>query len=89
MAYDTTNLSVVGSANGFTSWHYRRSDPLSAVLAPGYFDAAHRLINAGDLVALNTDGGLALAFVLKADRHTVQIQVIGQTQPTIKQDAAA
>ena len=88
MAYDCTELSVVGYANGFTFWSYRTADPLTTVLAPGYFDGAHRLINAGDLMTLNTGGGHALAFVLRADRRTVQLQAIAQTQPAASDQAA-
>jgi len=81
MACDCTELSVVGYANAFTIWHYRTADPLTAVLAPGYFDGAHRLIETGDLMVLNTGGGHALAFVLRADRRAVALQALGAVEP--------
>ena len=89
MAFDTTNLSVVGYANGFTIWHYRTSDMMPEVMARGYFDVAHRLVCAGDLMTINASGDNALAFVTEAYGHIVRVQAIAQTEPTIKQDAAA
>ena len=88
MAYDTTNLSVVGYANGFTLWHYATSDALNDVQSAGHFDAAHRLLRPGDQMTLHTDDGYALAFITRADEQGVALQVIGAARP-IKQDAAA
>jgi hypothetical protein len=48
MTFAIRNLSQLAYAQGFTLWHYRTADPLSEVLAPGYFDNAHDFFHLGD-----------------------------------------
>ncbi|MGF1562549.1 MAG: hypothetical protein ACFB3T_10260 [Geminicoccaceae bacterium] len=50
MAFQLDNLSALTYANGFTFWHYCTEDPISAVTASGYLDAADGFLRAGDLV---------------------------------------
>ena len=54
MAYDSKNLSALGYANGFTLWHYRTTDLAAQVDNAGYFNAASRMVRAGDFILLNT-----------------------------------
>ncbi|MEO1089166.1 MAG: hypothetical protein AAFX81_00915 [Pseudomonadota bacterium] len=53
MAYDPIGLSALSYANGFTLWHYRSTDHSDEVDGGGYFDAAARLLRAGDFLLLN------------------------------------
>ena len=59
MSFSSRELSVLAYANGFTLWHYRTSDPASALLSPGgsYFAAADELLRPGDQIFLSLTGG--------------------------------
>lgn len=59
MSFASRELSVLAYANGFTLWHYRTSDPVSALLATGggYFAAADELLRSGDHILLTLTGG--------------------------------
>jgi hypothetical protein len=58
MPFASRELSVLAYANGFTLWHYRTSDPVPAILAPGgrYFAAADELLRPGDQILLSLAG---------------------------------
>ena len=53
VACDPAGLFVLAYAAGFTLWHYRTDADLDEVARPGYFDAAHALLRAGDRIAVN------------------------------------
>ena len=57
MAFDPSNLSVMGYANGFTLWHYTTPDPAATVDTTGYFDAAADMLRVGDFILANTSTG--------------------------------
>lgn len=65
MAFDITKLALLGGANGFSLWQYRHTDPLSTIVANGYF--------AGD--ALNMMGSRDIILIEGKDaggRYLVQ-----------------
>ena len=55
MAFNSSNLSVLNYANGFTLWHYTTPDPARDVEAQGYFDAAEEMVRVGDMILANVD----------------------------------
>ena len=57
MAYQSSNLSVLSYANGFTLWHYRTADLAADVDNAGYFNAAADALHVGDFVFVNTGLG--------------------------------
>lgn len=54
MAFNTRDLSVLAYANGFTLWHYTTEDVAATVNGAGYFDHASPMMNAGDVIYVNT-----------------------------------
>ena len=64
MAFNTSDLSVLAYANGFTLWHYTTSD--AAVTGAGYFNNAADLVRVNDLMIVNvdTDGTPATIFYI-------------------------
>lgn len=66
MACDTTNLSVIGYADGFTMWLYKTTAPSDVVREPGYFDLAARTMRMrrGDLLVIHSG-------VESVQRHTM------------------
>ena len=57
MAYNSSNLSLLGGANGFHNWHYRTTDAMSVVNAAGYFTGdAINMLGARDLITIEADG---------------------------------
>jgi hypothetical protein len=59
MPFSARELSVLAYANGFTLWHYRTADPLTALLAAdgSYFAAADELLRPGDQILLSLAEG--------------------------------
>jgi hypothetical protein len=55
MAYDSSNLSALTYANGFTLWHYKTNDDAAAVDTAGYFNEAAGMLRVGDFVFGNFD----------------------------------
>lgn len=53
MAYNSSNLSALSYANGFTLWHYKTNDPAADVDTTGYFNAAASMLRVGDFVLAN------------------------------------
>ena len=53
MAFRTADLSVLAYANGFTLWHYRTEDRMGEMLSTDYFDPAHAMLRAGDIILAN------------------------------------
>lgn len=56
MAFRNRDLSVLAYANGFTLWHWAGDDPMETVLADGYFNDVHTLMNTGDIIIINSTG---------------------------------
>jgi hypothetical protein len=77
MAYNPAQMSALCFANGFTLWHYRTDDTLSAVYSGGYFDRAASMVRIGDMIIVNAmkDGKIQPAnpTVVKASRDKVVI----------------
>jgi len=42
-------------ANGFTMWHYKSTDRVSAALSDGYFDMASDMLRSGDFIFANLE----------------------------------
>ena len=59
MAYDSSNLSALAYANGFTLWHYKTADPDTDIDTSGYFDEAANMLRVGDFIFANTGGSPA------------------------------
>ena len=57
MAYQSSNLSVLSYANGFTLWHYRTTDLAADIDNAGYFNAAADALHVGDFVFVNAGLG--------------------------------
>jgi hypothetical protein len=57
VAYQSSNLSVLSYANGFTLWHYRTPDLAADVDNVGYFNAAADALHVGDFVFVNAGLG--------------------------------
>ena len=55
MAYDSSNLSALTYANGFTLWHYKTNDTAAAVDTSGYFNNAAGMLRVGDFIFGNFD----------------------------------
>ena len=53
MTYESSNLSAISYANGFTMWHYRTPDWLATVCEDGYFNDAHKMLRGGDFMIVN------------------------------------
>ena len=53
MAYESSGLSALSYANGFTLWHYRTADMVAIIDDSGYFDAASKMLRIGDFVFVN------------------------------------
>ncbi len=85
MAFQTKDLSVLAYANGFTLWHYTTADPAVALTkaGPGYFDPAHAMLRAGDIILANarTGGRPSAAMLLVAGNESDEIAVTELTGP--------
>jgi hypothetical protein len=57
MAYDSSNLSALTYANGFTLWHYKTPDAAAAVDTAGYFNPAAGMLRVGDFIFANASTG--------------------------------
>ncbi|MBB5690610.1 hypothetical protein FHS88_002745 [Roseomonas alkaliterrae] len=60
MAFASSGLAALTTANGFTLWHYRTEDDRATVLAPGYFAPAGHLLQPGDIVIVQAADATAL-----------------------------
>ena len=63
MAFSPCNLSVLAYADGFTLWHYSAGAGSSAVSGDEFFDGAHDLVSAGDIILVSGDTGGSIVFV--------------------------
>ncbi len=85
MAFQTKDLSVLAYANGFTLWHYATADPAVALTraGPGYFDPAHAMLRAGDIILANAraDGWPSAAMLLVAGNESDEIAITELTVP--------
>ncbi len=55
MAYNSSNLSALTYANGFTLWHYKTNDDAAVVDTSGYFNDAAGMLRVGDFIFGNFD----------------------------------
>ncbi len=80
MAFQTKDLSVLAYANGFTLWHYTTADP---DFGPGYFDPAHAMLRAGDIILANAraDGRPSAAMLLVAGNESDHVGITDLTGP--------
>ncbi len=53
MAYESSGLSAISYANGFTLWHYRTKDLIADVDNAGYFNTASKMLRVGDFMFVN------------------------------------
>lgn len=60
MAFASSGLAALTTANGFTLWHYRTDDDRATVLSPGYFAPATHLLQPGDIVIVQASDATAL-----------------------------
>lgn len=60
MAFQNKNLSVIAYANGFTLWHYSAAETMTAITTAGYFNNVKSLMNAGDVVIINSSDNTAI-----------------------------
>lgn len=84
--FNAAHLSAVGYANGFTLWHYRTEDSAVDLEEPGYFNDAHKMMRAGDFIAVNghtIDGrpGHAMLVVTRSTADGVETMVGMRVQP--------
>jgi hypothetical protein len=93
MSFDARNFSVLAYANGFTHWHYRTADSLTAILAAGYFAPAAEMLRPGDQITMNfpngSEIGLAQAVVSDlAEKANPRLALLAATQPCVGRRAA-
>lgn len=67
MAFQNKNLSVIAYANGFTLWHYKANETLTAITTSGYFSSIHTLMNTGDIILINGSNGTTLKSISVSD----------------------
>lgn len=60
MPFDPRGLTALTQANGFSLWHYRTTDPRTAVLGTGYFATVADRLRAGDLLIVQAADATAL-----------------------------
>jgi outer membrane protein assembly factor BamB len=60
MAYDSSNLSALTYANGFTLWHYKTPDVATDVDTSGYFNEAAAMLRVGDFIFANANVGATM-----------------------------
>lgn len=65
MTFQTKDLSVLAYANRFTLWHYTTED---SGFPGGYFNEAHTMLRAGDIILVNfkRDGPRAAMLLVAA-----------------------
>jgi len=63
MAFQNKNLSVIAYANGFTLWHYKANETLSALTTSGYFSAVKTLMSTGDIILINGSNGSTIKVI--------------------------
>ena len=74
MAFRTDDLSVLAYANGFTLWHYKTADVVDAGVVSAYFDPAHDMLRAGDMILANF-GDDGIMFLVK-ERNKGRVRVV-------------
>ena len=86
MSFQSTDLSVLAYANGFTLWHYATTDAHTAARVAGYFNAASHLLRVGDMILANTGvGGTPVSGILLVNANstgvvdTADLTTIGAT----------
>jgi hypothetical protein len=82
MAYNPDNLSALVYANGFTLWHYKTTDLAATIDTTGYFNAAPRMLRAGDRIFVNAAGAATDVVVAGNDRAGVRVKKTSLWVPT-------
>ena len=67
MAFQNKNLSVIAYANGFTLWHYKANETLTAITTSGYFSPVSSLMKTGDIMLINGSNGTTIKSLAVAD----------------------
>lgn len=67
MAFQNKNLSVIAYANGFTLWHYKANETISAITTAGYFNSVKTLMTSGDIILINASNGTTIKLITVAD----------------------
>ena len=52
MKFENKNFAVLVYANGFTGWLYRSKEPITKIIADGYFAPVETLLNVGDTMTI-------------------------------------
>lgn len=60
MAFQNKNLSVIAYANGFTLWHYKANETITAITTSGYFSSVATLMKTGDIILINASNGTTI-----------------------------
>ena len=50
MAFSATNMTPLGTGNGFTLWHYKTTDAIAAVNSSAYFNDYAEHLNVRDVI---------------------------------------
>lgn len=67
MAFQNKNLSVIAYANGFTLWHYKANETVSALTTSGYFSSVKTLMSTGDMILINGSNGSTIKVITVSD----------------------
>jgi hypothetical protein len=67
MAFQNKNLSVIAYANGFTLWHYKANETMTAISTSGYFSPVNTLMKTGDIILINASNGTAIKSLTVAE----------------------
>ncbi|MDR1206886.1 MAG: hypothetical protein LBK26_00520 [Rickettsiales bacterium] len=76
MAFANKNLSVIAYANGFTLWHYAEHVSLGAICTDGYFNDVRTLMNAGDIILVNSIDNTAIRRVVTTNPD-IAVAILG------------
>lgn len=77
MSFTLRNLSVLNYANGFTLWH-QKVNTFSEALEKDYFNPAHDLLAAGDMVFI-TSPDEAGHFLITKKGNTITLRLLTRT----------
>lgn len=84
MPYSASNLSLLGSVNGSNVFHYRNTDTLEQMVAPGYFNPSAPQFQAGDVIYVSRTTGGAMSELRVLSATTTAVAV---TAPRVESQA--
>lgn len=73
MSFESSNLSLVSYANGFTLWHYKANDETIEELEQNYFSSSWTLFTVGDIFIINCKGGAYLRQIAEVSENKVKL----------------